>query len=240
MYYSDSIITTMQANKILALKVEEALAGVKDKIISNLNQIGDGATRALYYTSCFTDNYQDVCSKLKHDDKRFIDGVYQLIKDRNIIFEMIRIYIDIHFKNKTEGRVQNVLRKVVAAGIHIYSARSTTNLVVIGIATAICQNYRFSLIVNERVNKISSIHKAARASTVAAVIGLNLYGLVQEAANSANSLKNFNAFYYAALYERNLEMMYFIIEPFITQNMYLNPFLITDDELADLIIKLAR
>lgn len=51
MYYSNSIITTMQANKILALKVEDALAGVKDKIISNLNQIGDGATRALYYTS---------------------------------------------------------------------------------------------------------------------------------------------------------------------------------------------
>ena len=62
----------------------------------------------------------------------------------------------------------------------------------------------------------------------------------QEAANSANALKNFNAFYYAALYERNLEMMHFIIEPFITQSMYLNPFLITNDELADLIIKLAR
>jgi len=71
-------------------------------------------------------------------------------------------------------------------------------------------------------------------------IALNMYGLVQEAADSANNLYKFNAFYYSALYEHNLEMMYFLIEPIITRSPYLNPMLISDDELVDLIVKLTR
>ncbi len=103
MYFSDSIITSLQAEKILALKLDKALAGVKNNVTSTLKQIGNGVTRASYYTSCFTDNYQDVCAKLKHDDIRFVSGLIQLYKDRDIIFEMIRLYIEVHFKKKQKG-----------------------------------------------------------------------------------------------------------------------------------------
>lgn len=36
MYHSNSIITSLQADKILAVKLEEALTGVKDNVVANL------------------------------------------------------------------------------------------------------------------------------------------------------------------------------------------------------------
>lgn len=50
MYFSDSIITSLQAERILALKLDKALAGVKNNVTSTLKQMGDGVTRASYYT----------------------------------------------------------------------------------------------------------------------------------------------------------------------------------------------
>ncbi|WP_227647162.1 hypothetical protein, partial [Klebsiella pneumoniae] len=54
------------------------------------------------------------------------------------------------------------------------------------------------------------------------------------------NLKMHNSFYYNALYANHLEMMYFLIEPVITGVPYLNPMIISDDELAELLIKLMR
>lgn len=131
MYFSDSVINSLQADKILALKLDKALAGVNSHVISTFEKMGNGLTRASYYVSCFTDNYQDVCSSLKHEDVRFISGLIQLVKDRNIIFEMIRIYIEVHFKNKSEGRVQHILRKLVSAGIHLSNVGMTNRLLIV-------------------------------------------------------------------------------------------------------------
>lgn len=65
MYYSNEVISYLQANKILALKLDHALTGVGKAVSNQIETIGAGATRALYYTSCFTDEYQDVCQKQK-------------------------------------------------------------------------------------------------------------------------------------------------------------------------------
>lgn len=63
MYYSNEVISYFQANKILALKLDHALAGAGKAVSNQIETIAAGATRALYYTSCFTDEYQDVCQK---------------------------------------------------------------------------------------------------------------------------------------------------------------------------------
>jgi hypothetical protein len=71
MYYSKEIIERIGSDKDLALRLDRAVAGVKDGAIEYLNNLGDATTRLLYYTSCFTDNYQDVCKQLRSEDKRF-------------------------------------------------------------------------------------------------------------------------------------------------------------------------
>lgn len=101
MYYSDAIISKMASDKILAKKLEHAIFGVKEQLIEQASRIQDGATRMAYYTSCFTDNYQDVCSKLKSEDVRFFEAFYQLVKDRRMISDLIQIYVELLLKNKT-------------------------------------------------------------------------------------------------------------------------------------------
>ncbi|OTW33731.1 hypothetical protein CAP57_17595, partial [Enterobacter kobei] len=103
MYYSEDIIKKIGTDKELAVRLDKALAGVKDGFIEYVNNLGDGATRAVYYTSCFTENYKDVCKRLENEDKRFILGLYELIKHRDIIFRLILIYVETLLKNKSES-----------------------------------------------------------------------------------------------------------------------------------------
>ncbi|WP_254629542.1 hypothetical protein [Enterobacter chuandaensis] len=101
MYYSKEIIEKIGSDKDLALRLDRAVAGLKDGAIEYFNNPGDATTRLLYYTSCFTDNYQDVCTKLGSEDLRFLAGVAELVKHRDIIFRMVRIYIETMLQNKS-------------------------------------------------------------------------------------------------------------------------------------------
>lgn len=47
MYYRDFIITSIEAERILAMKFDEAFAGVKKNVIDTLNQMGK------WYNPCF-------------------------------------------------------------------------------------------------------------------------------------------------------------------------------------------
>lgn len=62
--------------------------------------------------------------------------------------------------------------------------------------------------------------------------GLNIYGIVQRAADSADNLKNFCPIFYYALYREGLEMMYFLIEPMIMKSGYLNISTASDEEIV--------
>ncbi|EMX8900079.1 hypothetical protein AAH296_003692 [Enterobacter bugandensis] len=104
MYYSDSLITSIDAHKILALKLDHALTGVKDEVLKQAQLLDDGATRLSYQLSCFTENYQDVCLRLRKEDSRFLTGIVQLIKHRDIIYKMLYIYIKSLLSNKSEKK----------------------------------------------------------------------------------------------------------------------------------------
>lgn len=49
MYYSDEVIRYLQANNILALKLDHALTGVGKAVSNQIETIGAGATRAVLY-----------------------------------------------------------------------------------------------------------------------------------------------------------------------------------------------
>lgn len=108
MYYSNEVISYLQANKILALKLDHALTGVGKAVSNQIETIGAGATRALYYTSCFTDEYQDVCQKQKTEDIRFKSGVIYLLRHGNIAYDMLKIYFEEIFKYKTPDQLERI------------------------------------------------------------------------------------------------------------------------------------
>lgn len=65
MYNNSEVISYLQANKILAMKLDHAVNAVGKQVAEQVKSIGAGTTRALYYTSCFTDEYNDVCLRKK-------------------------------------------------------------------------------------------------------------------------------------------------------------------------------
>lgn len=203
MYHSDLIINGIDANKQMALQLDKALSGVKDQALEQASKIGDGATRLLYYISCFTDNYQDVCARLKEEDLRFLDGIAQLVTKRDIIYRMVHIYFEEIFRLKTRSQLEAIQSSLLRAGVVISASTLNNQAFVIGITTTVCLGISFN----------ASIIKWTSKTSALAVTGLGLYGTVQHASESAERLRRMAPMYYHALYLQKLEMMYFLVEP---------------------------
>ncbi len=229
MNYNNDVISYLQANNILALKLDRALTGVKEMVSRQIETIGAGAKRALYYTSCFTDDYQDVCRNQKSEVIRFANGVVHVFQNNDIAYEMLSIYFDDIFQYKTSEQLEYIKRKLMAVNIHI-AANALTNA---GFALAVA--YCVAIGMNLRLEMSALVGSKARG--VVAVAGM--YGAVQKAADSAQRLKYLYPAYYAALYSRELEMMYFLIEPLFERAGAFSHST-SDSDIADIITKMIR
>ncbi|HDC4838723.1 TPA: hypothetical protein O8U60_003434, partial [Enterobacter cloacae] len=228
--YSDSLITSMDAHKILALKLEHALTGVKDEVLTQAHQINDGATRLSYQLSCFTENYQDVCLRLRKEDSRFLKGIVQLIKHRNVIYKMLYIYIKSLLDNKNENRIHNIQRNLINLGVSISSSMLSSQAFIYSATMAVCSSVHTNIWMKEKITSFSTY----------AVLGLKFYGFVEQASRSANHLKNYNAYYYNLLYQEELEMMFFLIEPVIMRTPILNQAYASDSDIAYAISRMIK
>lgn len=230
MYYRDEVISYLQANKILALKLDHALTGVGKAVSNQIETIGAGATRALYYTSCFTDEYQDVCKKQKTEDIRFRNGVIYLLRHNNVAYDMFKLYFEEIFKDKTTEQLERIKQMLMAVNIHI-AASSLTN---VGFALATASFVAAGMNLNLEISALAG----RRAGQAVGIIGI--YGIVQKAADSAHRLHITYPAYYSALYVQELEMMYFLIEPVFERAKALTAQWASDDEIADIITRMVR
>lgn len=203
MYGNNEIISYLQANKILALKLENAVSAVGHQVAEQVKTIGAGATRALYYTSCFTDEYNDVCQRQKTEDIRFRDAVYKTVSQGDVVYDILRIYFEEIFKYKTSDQLEQIKQWLMAVNVHI-AASSLTNA---GFTLATASTVRIGLNISLEISALAGTW-ASRS-----IVAVGIYGVVQKAADSAHRLHIQFPAYYAALYEQGLEMLYFLIEP---------------------------
>lgn len=145
MYYSNVVISYLQANKILAMKLDRAVSGIEQRVSGQVKTIGAGVTRILYYTSCFTDEYQDVCKKQKNEDVRFAKGIYHLLQRKNNVYEMLKIYFEEIFKHKTTEQLEHIKRILMAVNIHIAADSLTKSGFVLATATCVSVGMKLSL-----------------------------------------------------------------------------------------------
>lgn len=200
---NNEIISYLQANKILALKLDHAVTAVGQQVTNQVETLGKGATRLLYYTSCFTDEYNDVCQKQKNEDIRFRDAVYKIVRHVDVAYDMLRIYFEEIFKYKTSDQLEHIKQQLMAVNVHI-AASSLTSA---GFTLAVASTVRIGLNLSLEISALAGTW----ASRGIAVVGV--YGVVQKAADSAYRLHIQFPAYYAALYAQGLEMLYFLIEP---------------------------
>lgn len=230
MYYSNEVISYLQANKILALKLDHALTGAGKAVSNQIGTIGTGATRALYYTSCFTDAYQDVCQQQKTEDIRFKNGVIYLLRHGNVAYDMLKIYFEEIFKYKTSDQLEHIKQILITVNIHIAVSSLTNAGFALATASFVATGMNLSL-------ELSAL-AGRRAGGVVGAIGI--YGVVQKAADSAHRLHIAYPAYYSALYAQELEMMYFLIEPLFERAEAFKAQWLSDDEIADIITRMIR
>ncbi|WP_435953650.1 hypothetical protein [Dryocola sp. BD626] len=229
MYYRNEVISYLQANKILALKFEHALTGVRKAVTNQIETLGAGATRALYYTSCFTDDYQDVCQRQRTEDIRFSKGIYQILRGKDVVYEMLKIYFEDIFRHKTSNQIDYIKEMLMAVNIHI-AATSLTNLgFTFAAASSVATGTNLSFEIRGLIN--------GWASRGIATVGI--YGVVHKAADSAHRLLITSPAYYTALYTQKLEMMYFLIEPLFEKAGAFKQ-MTSDEGIADIITRMIR
>ncbi|MNG66413.1 hypothetical protein D3C79_246990 [compost metagenome] len=229
MYYSNEVISYLQANKILALKLDHALTGVGKAVSNQIETIGAGATRALYYTSCFTDEYQDVCQQLKTEDIRFKNGVIYLLRHGNVAYDMLKTYFEEILKYKTPDQLEHIKKILMAVNVYIAASSLTNTGFALAVASAVTIGMNLSL-------DMSALAGGWASRGIAAV---GIYGVIQKAADSARHLCFTHPAYYSALYAQELEMMYFLVKPlFERAGAFKQP--TSDEDIADIITRMIR
>ncbi|WP_277976101.1 hypothetical protein [Pantoea endophytica] len=230
MYHSDAVIRQLQAQRILAEKLDNAVSGVIDAVSDQVSKINKGATRLSFYASCFTDEYLDVCKKQAIEDKRFMLGMVQLVKERRIVFELLKTYIEYQLENRSMRQIAVIKSQLMRLNIHIAASTLTSNAFAVGttMAVIVAMNIRFP------------VAKSIGGYFGDAVGVLTIYGIVQNAAESAKRLQVMHPAYYQALYIRRLEMMYFLIEDEFIRAGALTNKRLSEYELAHVLAKLMR
>ncbi|WP_058973306.1 hypothetical protein [Type-D symbiont of Plautia stali] len=230
MYGNKEIISYFQTNNILAHKLDHAISAVSQQVAEQLKTIGLGATRALYYTSCFTDEYHDICHKQKTEDIRFKNGIIYLLQHGNVAHDMLKIYFEEIFKYKVPDQLERIKQMLMAVNIHIAASSLTNAGFAMATASFVAAGMNLSL-------ELSAL-AGRRAGGVVGAIGI--YGVVQKAADSAHRLQIQYPAYYSALYMQQLEMMYFLIEPLFERAEAYRARWDSDDGIADIIMRMIR
>ena len=230
MYQRNEVISYLQSNKILALKLDHALVSVRGQVANQIQTLGAGATRLTYYTSCFTDEYQDVCKKQKTEDIRFTKGVTYLLENGGVVYDMLKIYFEEIFKYKTSEQLEIIKKMLMAVNIHIAASSLTGAGFSLAAAAAVSVGLNLSMEI--------SILTGRTAGTVVGIV--TTYGVVQKAADSAQRLSFKYPAYYAALYAQELEMMYFLIEPLFERAGALEAQWASDSDVVNIITRMIR
>ncbi|WP_318372479.1 hypothetical protein [Enterobacter sp.] len=222
---NNEIIGYLQANKILALKLDHAVSAVGQQFTNQIDTLGKGATRLLYYTSCFTDEYNDVCQQQKTEDIRFRDAIYKVLRHGDVVYDMLRIYFEEIFKFKTSEQIKHIKQSLIAVNVHIAASALTSA----GFTLAVASSVRIGL------NLSLEISTLAGAWTSRGIVAVGVYGVIQKAADSANRLHIHYPAYYFALYAQRLEMLYFLIEPVLQQAGAIEAQWASDNDLVGII-----
>ncbi|MRS18192.1 hypothetical protein GJV08_03380 [Enterobacteriaceae bacterium RIT692] len=228
MYHSDAVIKQLQAQRILAEKLDNAVSGVIDAVSEQVSKINKGATRLSFYASCFTDEYIDVCKNQMLEDNRFRKAVIRLIKDRDIIYSLVQTYIDYLLEHRSYRQLEVIKIHLMRANIYIAASTLTTRAFSADATMAVVLGMNITLPVGRNVG----------TAVGAAASLLGIYAIVQNAADSAKRLQIMHPSFYHALYMRELEMMYFLIEPSFMRADALRNQWLSDYEVAEVLMKL--
>lgn len=191
----------MENDRKAAIALNHAVEGVAQNSGGLLRDINSGVERASWYSSCFFDNYDDVCSQLKDEDKRFLKNIFEIYKRKDIIADIMKFYLEEELKHVDNNRIQSLDRMLTKQISNYYGGKSTKVAMANALSITIVNSFNFKAEVMAQLNKYALL-----VITIASI-----YGKVQVAALAARKLKSISPSLYNVLYRNNMEMLYFIV-----------------------------
>ncbi|MCT4701262.1 hypothetical protein MUA02_05485 [Enterobacteriaceae bacterium H20N1] len=230
MSYNSLIIKKLEADKQLAVILEKGFSETGQQVLRQAELILSGFTRLTWYSSCFFDNYLDVCSRLKEEDIRFARALAKLIGQWDVIWQMVELFINYLVRNLSDERIRSITRLLAQGGANFTASTVSNRSFAYSISSAVCISLGLRNSVNSALTKTINLGVALTG----------VYGYAQAAANAVSRLKNKNHTYYMALYAIELEMLYFLIEPTIRQVDLFGWVFKTDREIVSDILRITR
>lgn len=210
----------LQAERNIALNLEKALVQLQEEIRTTGTVVVSGLERASWYGSCLFDDYKDVCKRLTKEDVRMFAELPQVFSRHDVILDMVEIYFRKKITRLSESDVQSLIRKITDKAANYSSGK----------ATKLALSFLIARIITEsKVFKRSLVDVIDRTSLYSITV-LKFYGKIQIAATAAQNLRFADAEYYFDLYQQNLEMLYYLIEPEMKKIIYLNKSGSTNEE----------
>lgn len=184
-----------------AVALDRAVNGVKQNSGSTLEDVRSGVERASWYSSCLFDKYKDVCTELSTEDKRFIKCIYEVYKRKNIIADMMRMYIEEELKYVSDSQIKSLDVKLTKYLASYRSSRLTKMAIANTLSVIIVNSFSFKNEVMIQLNRYNFV----------IVTAASLYGKVQMASLAARKLRSISPQLYNTLYMNNMEMLYFLV-----------------------------
>jgi hypothetical protein len=211
MQASDYLKMKCQSDRQMAIYGQQGVAGTWRALKGIGSDIYSGMARVSWYSSCLIPGYHDVCDELLSEEKRMYLSIESIYRYRDVIAHMLYLYFERVLNHSENGYEQNHVRemdvKVTGFINNIPTSKAARLAIALALAKSLSASDLLSEIVIERLTR--------RVPTI--VMAFQLIGTDQKCALAARRLKTVDPKYYAILYAAQLEMLYYFVEPFLSE-----------------------
>lgn len=211
MQASDYLKMKFQSDRQLAIYGQQGVAGTWRTLQGIVSDIYSGMERVSWYSSCLIPSYHDVCDELLSEEKRMYLSIVSIYRYRDVIAHMLYLYFESVLNDSKKGHEQNRVRKTDSKVTGFVKNIPTNKAARLAIALALAKSLSASGLLSEIVVE----RLARRVPNV--VMALQLIGTDQKCALAARRLKTLDPKYYTILYAAQLEMLYYFVEPFLSE-----------------------
>ena len=203
MSYAAYIKYKLESDRKLAILVDKVSKNIKINAQEQKTLIENGFNRVINHGSCFFEDYKDACRNINKEYARMLLAIRKVYNNRDVFILMLELYIRQLLKKEGREKRDKTYLNLLNKTSKIASGTATNSAFSYVIAKAISQSTSIGSSVSFSVYKYSK----------SAMFLASNYGRVQIAADCANKLKISNPEYYYSLYNLDIEMLYFIIDP---------------------------
>lgn len=208
---SDYLKMKLQSDRQLAVYGQQGVISTWKAMKGIGSDIYSGVERISWYSSCLIPRYHDVCGQLYSEEKRMMYSIRSIYRYRDVIVHIFYLYFQMVIDDTENGNSKGIVRSVDSTATRVVARMPESRAVQLGLAVTLAEALSMSDLVSRAVVE----RLAARVPGV--VWMFQIFGTDQKCALAARRLKTLDPKYFAILYNAELEMLYYFLEPVLSE-----------------------